>query len=398
MKHNVLHRSIVFGIFVLFFGIAIISSTVGITIEKTISTNITFRGYIQGLIDNASDGDTIVIPSGTYYEHIIINKSITLIGEDQNTTIIDGGGIGTVVEIPVSSVTMSGITVTNGGEGMWDHGINIGEWNKSLSNIHLFDCIVSKNGGGIRFDGVSDSSVKDCVIHNNSMSCITIYLSSTNIDVNNCIMKDNALNERFVGGLCIDGIDYQCSYIKIANCTIQHNWAAGISISEANHIEISHNLIIENIMGVRVSGDAGPLSSIFVQNNTLTENGRKNRSFSTGILLQSCHNCVTIRDNNIVSNRVDGIYLLRASGNTIAENNIMGNARMNAFIMYSPFSFNDNTSLCNFWSENYWGRAHFLPKPIFGLARMKVGNFLPLWFPFANIDGHPAREPYDIPG
>jgi len=45
---------------------------------------------IQDAIDNASDFDTIFVFSGTYYETLIINKSINLLGEDRENTIIDG--------------------------------------------------------------------------------------------------------------------------------------------------------------------------------------------------------------------------------------------------------------------------------------------------------------------
>ena len=48
-------------------------------------------GYesIQESIDNANEGDTIYIRNGIYYETIVINKSITLIGEGEDKTIID---------------------------------------------------------------------------------------------------------------------------------------------------------------------------------------------------------------------------------------------------------------------------------------------------------------------
>ena len=45
---------------------------------NTAPSGVGSRGYIQDFIDNASDGDTINIPSGIYYENIIINKSISL--------------------------------------------------------------------------------------------------------------------------------------------------------------------------------------------------------------------------------------------------------------------------------------------------------------------------------
>jgi len=46
---------------------------------------------IQDAINDASDGDTIFVFNGTYYENVIIDKSVKLVGENRNTTVIDGG-------------------------------------------------------------------------------------------------------------------------------------------------------------------------------------------------------------------------------------------------------------------------------------------------------------------
>ena len=56
-------------------------------------------GYatIQEAINAASEGDTIFVKAGTYYENVIINKKVSLVGEDRGTTIIDGSGNGNVV-------------------------------------------------------------------------------------------------------------------------------------------------------------------------------------------------------------------------------------------------------------------------------------------------------------
>ena len=39
---------------------------------------------IQGAINNASAGDIIFVRANTYYEHVIVNKTLTLTGEDKN--------------------------------------------------------------------------------------------------------------------------------------------------------------------------------------------------------------------------------------------------------------------------------------------------------------------------
>jgi len=45
---------------------------------------------IQDAINNCSDGDVVYIKKGIYYENILVNKSILLVGESSNNTIIEG--------------------------------------------------------------------------------------------------------------------------------------------------------------------------------------------------------------------------------------------------------------------------------------------------------------------
>jgi len=63
---------------------------------KTISyssgdTIVVPRDYptIQQAINHAKDGDTIKVLAGVYRENIIVNKSISIIGDGANITIID---------------------------------------------------------------------------------------------------------------------------------------------------------------------------------------------------------------------------------------------------------------------------------------------------------------------
>jgi len=54
---------------------------------------------IQDAIDDASDGDTVFVYSGIYYENIIINKTISLEGENRDKPVIDGDKHNDVVTI-----------------------------------------------------------------------------------------------------------------------------------------------------------------------------------------------------------------------------------------------------------------------------------------------------------
>jgi len=69
---------------------------------------------IQEAINHANEGDTIFVRNGTYSERIIVNKTVSLIGENRNTTIIDGNKTETLVNVTADNVTISGFTVQNG--------------------------------------------------------------------------------------------------------------------------------------------------------------------------------------------------------------------------------------------------------------------------------------------
>jgi len=176
MIKNMFRKGLVFGIIALFIGAGIIPSTVGIKKEKTTNTFLKSGGYIQGLIDNASDGDIIYIPNGTYYENIVINKSISLIGENKNTTIIDGSGSGTVVHISADWINISGFNICNA-----ISGVHISsKWNCISSNI------ITNNDYGISFGSCYGNIIKENIIFKNKYGLeLWIFCSSHNITNNN---------------------------------------------------------------------------------------------------------------------------------------------------------------------------------------------------------------------
>jgi hypothetical protein len=51
---------------------------------------------IQKAINICNDGDTVIVANGIYYESLIINASITLLGTSMDSTVIDGRGLNNV--------------------------------------------------------------------------------------------------------------------------------------------------------------------------------------------------------------------------------------------------------------------------------------------------------------
>jgi parallel beta-helix repeat protein len=81
---------------------------------------------IQEAINNAVDGDNIFVKAGTYYENVIVDKSLTLLGEDKETTIIDGNMIGNVVTVIKDYVNIRAFTIQRSGRAYTNSGIYVG--------------------------------------------------------------------------------------------------------------------------------------------------------------------------------------------------------------------------------------------------------------------------------
>ena len=71
---------------------------------------------IQGAIDDVDtlNGHTIFVNPGTYYENIVIDKSIELIGAGKYNTTIDGQNIDDVVKIIIDEVNLCGFRIRYG--------------------------------------------------------------------------------------------------------------------------------------------------------------------------------------------------------------------------------------------------------------------------------------------
>jgi nitrous oxidase accessory protein NosD len=69
---------------------------------------------IQDAINAASPGDNIYVKDGIYYERIIVNKSVRLIGSGKGLCIIDDQGKGDyVIDLQSDQVDIIGFTINN---------------------------------------------------------------------------------------------------------------------------------------------------------------------------------------------------------------------------------------------------------------------------------------------
>jgi nitrous oxidase accessory protein len=404
------------GIILLFVGTCIIPAIAQNT-EKPLLTS---RGWlyvggsgpgnhtkIQDAINDSKEGDTIFVYSGTYYENLVIDKTgLSLVGENRNTTIIDGNKRGNVILLLENSIYIKEFTVQNSSDDRVGIAVQILLYPpRNIENIHISNCIVRNNNRGILFNNVTNCSLINCHLYNLKSQSVTIRLLSENISINNCTINNNGEE---VGGwthsgfIYIDGENYyNCSNITICYNDINNIIGGGISIHKSKNVHIFYNSIYENthdgisiglskncdihhnhIFWNAINGIVIAKSNVKIFDNHIDHNGISG-GFNGGIHLQDCSKSVLISGNTIESNDRYGLYLLRSSANMITNNNFIRNKYNAHFSHFSLFTH---------WKGNYWTDWRgFGPKLIKG----KLGE---VFLPWVNFDWHPAQEPYDNPG
>ena len=132
---------------------------------------------IQEAINNASDGDIIFVRNGNYSENVVVNKTVSLIGEDALHTILDGEGTSLLIlSIVKSNVMIGNLTVKNTVSDREAYGIMV----ESSENVSLKNVIVTESYMGIILQNSSFCKLIDNAIVSNYAYGIYLRGGSTN--------------------------------------------------------------------------------------------------------------------------------------------------------------------------------------------------------------------------
>jgi parallel beta-helix repeat protein len=246
MKRTLNNIFIISFIFSLFLGLIIISSVSGtIKFELNNSTegNTIYVGGtgpgnfsdIQEALDNANNGDTIFVYSGDYPANIVIEKSINLIGENREKTIIQDGSDG--IFVFADMVTITNFTITHCG-GFWDKaGILIRSNDNTIYNNNIVD-----NGvlNGIYLEFASFNKIFNNLIENCQYNGLKLSYSNYNNISGNMISTNRGIGIIF----------HDSSYNNIIINTVSKSFWGGTNIYDNSYDNLLfHNNLIENDIG-----------------------------------------------------------------------------------------------------------------------------------------------------
>jgi parallel beta-helix repeat protein len=117
---------------------------------------------IQEAINAARDEDIILVSSGTYYEHVVVNKSIWLVGQDRSNTTVDGAGNSTILAVTKDNIKITGFTIQNSDP---FHYPNAGIY---IQN-NVTDCNITKNNIRNNLCGILIISASNNIISDNNV-------------------------------------------------------------------------------------------------------------------------------------------------------------------------------------------------------------------------------------
>ena len=407
MKASLFRKGIGIGIIFLLICISV-NSSIGNTVEKKSDipnsngktlyvggagpNNFT---KIQDAIDNSSDGDIVFVYNGTYFENVVVESSISLIGEDKNITIIDGKQEECTINLASENSIIKSFTITGGGfdtdvfTNFFWAGIRV-----TGSNNIICNNIFIKNRFGISGVRVTNLTIKDNVFledgivftsyENDGRPILKLKYFTHNIE-NNIVNgkplyyffneQDKLIDNWEVGQLVL----VNCYNLKIKNVSISKT-DIGMTLAFCNDCLIENCNIIENSLAVWT----------FKSNNNVFRLNNISNNHYRGVVIDQNSNSNKMKYNNLI-NEFCGVEIEWYSNNNLIYKNNFINNTVSGFEHQSIFSR---------WFRNYyddWIGAKnpifsFCPKIIRGMPIEKVPQIvIPV-----SIDFFPAKEPYDF--
>ena len=234
---------------------------------------------IQGAVNNAAVGDTIIVRDGTYPESVKVNKRLTIRSEN--------GPANTIVESP---------------EEVNDHVLTVTADHVHINGLTVKNATGKNEAGRYNYAGLYISAnhcdITDNMAINNAYG---FFLSES---------SKNTLINNVASGQIGDGIYVTNSnYNTISNNTVKLNPRYGIRLGDSHINTVRNNNISNNAYGIRLA---------FSHNNIIEKNNVQSSTYD-GIFLHSSNDNSFV-DNTANHNNYDGFFINASYNNTLINN------------------------------------------------------------------------------
>ncbi len=256
-----------------------------ITVDDSGGANYT---RIHDAIDNASDGDTILVYSGTYYENVNVTKQLIMKGIDTGSgnPVVDGGGNARAITISADGVMLEGFKAMNA---PYLYGSGTGIYVQSNNNTIKNNIVSNNNYAGIFLASTSyysdtiNNTLSYNMVSNNGVG-IYLYYSSNNV------LIGNTANSNRDHGILL----WPSNNNTLGNNTVNTNGIDGISFGYSSDNVIVGNTALNNPIGISLDFSSN--------NNLIYDNSFNNTNnfFSEGGATNNAWNIMKVVGLNII--------------------------------------------------------------------------------------------------
>jgi parallel beta-helix repeat protein len=263
------------------------------------------------------DGHKIFVASGIYFEHVIVSKSLSLIGEDRSTTIIDGNGTDRVVYVTANNVEVRNFTIRNG---------TFGLWLDNSSNSKIIGNTLQYGSYGIRLYYSPNSEVTGNNVEGYTQFGIILEKSGNTTLRGNSVVE-NEYNFGVNGNSLFDFINNIDNSNTVNGKPIhylinQHN----ITIDASTFQEIGYLGLVNStnikVKNVNAQNNIQGILFAFTVNSSINNVNAKNNW--NGIYVAHSSN-ITVNENNANDNFDYGIKFFNSPRSTARGNNVNNN-------------------------------------------------------------------------
>ena len=314
---------------------------------------------VQGAVDAADPGDTIVLEGGFEEQVSIDTPDITLRTSDEATewARISGGSDGTVVHVAADNVSLKTVWLSESGyeRSSEDTAILVNGNDSTLSDLRITETTY-----GIWIGEATDVTVENTTIAGHAGVAEPNRGNGIHLDrADGAELRDNYVT------MVRDGIYFSWSDGVVAENNVLWNLRYGVHYMFSDDNRLEHNVAFDNDVGFALMVS----ENLTIANNTAVNNDGPS---GQGILVKDVDDSA-IRGNAVVANR-NGLYVYNSHRNEFVDNLILENQAGIHFtagssgetVVGNSFVANDlaayaSTSTQLTWNDsdrgNYWADA-----------------------------------------
>jgi len=303
----------------------------------------------------------------TYFENVVVNKSISLFGQNTMTTIIFGGNVTDVVLVTANNAHVANFTITSGMGPIAFAGVTV----DSANGCGIFgNILTAENIVGVRLASALNTSIIGNIFTNNGLVVSNSYgtaVVGNTVNGRPIVYLEGMANQILTGatGQVIIVNSYN---ILVQNSVLTHT-SIGIQVRQSNSCRVFNNDLSNNFESISVSNswDTRIIANSMVnttyaivftsnvRNGIVSGNNIKN-NFDGMNIWYSANNLIF--GNNLESSAQNGIFTYASYENIVHHNNFRNNTNQVNSIESNNIWDDGYPSGGNYWSD-YTGSDHF---------------------------------------